>query len=281
MLCLHYVNQKGLHPRITMANFPGIYTAKRKDGSTYFRASATHMKKHISLGSFETEETASRAYKEARFVLEHSAITCEQYRLFSSLSYDKFICLINFRDHGIYFKTPIYLCHQYFEYHLSPDSILKFDRDDLFFYSSKKIQQKGGYLFVSNYGSQYSILSRYGIHPFAVYGRDYRMINGDPFDFRYSNILIINTYTGVHKQTGKDGVVTYLVKIHVNGDFIVGTYADEITAAIAYNKAADTLVVHGVQKEFIKNYIESMDRSAYLAAYHAISISRSITNYLP
>ena len=56
MLCLHYVNQKGLHPRITMANFPGIYTAKRKDGSTYFRASATHLKKHISLGSYETEE---------------------------------------------------------------------------------------------------------------------------------------------------------------------------------------------------------------------------------
>ena len=120
---------------------------------------------------------------------------------------------------------------------MSATEILKFDRDDLFFYASKKIQKKGGYLFVSDYGSQYSILSRYGIRPFSVYGRDYRMTNGDALDFRYSNIEIINQYAGVQRKESASGQVQYQTKIHVNGDFIVGTYADEISAAIAYNKA--------------------------------------------
>ena len=168
-----------------MAALPGIYTATKKDGSTYYRASITYLKKHISLGSFTTEELASRTYREARLILDHAEITLSEYSLFSCLSHDKFVCLINFRDNGIYFKTPIYLRRKYFEYHMSATEILKFDRDDLFFYASKKIQKKGGYLFVSDYGSQYSILSRYGIRPFSVYGRDYRMTNGDALDFRY------------------------------------------------------------------------------------------------
>lgn len=98
--------------------------------------------KHISLGSFTTEELASRTYREARLILDHAEITLSEYSLFSCLSHDKFVCLINFRDNGIYFKTPIYLRRKYFEYHMSATEILKFDRDDLFFYASKKIQKK-------------------------------------------------------------------------------------------------------------------------------------------
>lgn len=113
-----------------------------KDGSTYYRASITYLKKHISLGSFATEELASRTYREARLILDHTEITLSEYSLFSCLSHDKFVCLINFRDNGIYFKTPIYLRRKYFEYHMSATEILKFDRDDLFFYASKKIQKK-------------------------------------------------------------------------------------------------------------------------------------------
>lgn len=38
----------------------GVYTAKRKDGSTYFRASLTYRNKHISLGSYDHEKKRMR-----------------------------------------------------------------------------------------------------------------------------------------------------------------------------------------------------------------------------
>lgn len=264
-----------------MEHTTGIYTAKKKDGSLYYRASITFHTKHISLGSFESQTLAAQTYQEARLVLDNPDIRLAHYSQFSGLSHDKFIALLNFRDNGIYFKTPIYLRKQYFEYYLSEHEILKFDRDDLFFYASKKIQKKGGYLFVSDYGSQYSILSRYGIHPFSVYGRDYRMINQDRLDFRYSNIQIINLYAGVQKLERSGCQTVYRVKIHVNGDILVGTYDDEITAAIAYNKAADTLAAHGICKAYSKNYILSMTDAEYAAAYHKLSISKKITTLQP
>lgn len=264
-----------------MANLPGIYTAAKKNGSVYYRASITYRTKHISLGSFETEKQASQAYQEARLVLDHPEITLAQSALFTCLPHDKFVSLVNFRDNAIYFKTPIYLHRHFFEYYLSKTQILKFDRDDLFFYAAKKIQQKGGYLFVSDYGNQYGIISRYGIHPFSVYGRDYRMANGDALDFRYSNIQIINAYAGVQKKESANGPCIYQTKIHINGDFIVGIYDDEITAAIAYNKAADTLASHGICKAYARNYILSMNSTQYHAAYSAISISPKITTLAP
>ena len=190
-----------------MAALPGIYTATKKDGSTYYRASITYLKKHISLGSFATEELASRTYREARLILDHAEITLSEYSL----------------------------RRKYFEYHMSATEILKFDRDDLFFYASKKIQKKGGYLFVSDYGSQYSILSRYGIRPFSVYGRDYRMTNGDALDFRYSNILNINRYHGVFSYE-KNGATHYKVFIHINGNYKIGSYASETSMPASREK---------------------------------------------
>lgn len=264
-----------------MANLPGIYTAFKKNGSLYYRASITFHTKHISLGSFDTEELASCTYKEARLILDHPEITLSEYSLFSCLSHNKFVSLINFRDNGIYFKTPIYLRKKYFEYYLSATETLKFDRDDLFFYASKKIQKKGGYLFVTDYGSQYSILSRYGIRPFSVYGRDYRMVNGDVLDFRYSNIEIINRYSGVQKKESASGQTQYQTKIHVNGDIIVGTYPDEISAAIAYNKAADKLASCGICKAYARNYIVSMTSEQYHAAYTSIPVSKKLTMPAP
>lgn len=43
----------------------GVYTAKKKNGDTLYRSSITHKGKHISLGSFPSEETANNAYLEA------------------------------------------------------------------------------------------------------------------------------------------------------------------------------------------------------------------------
>ena len=40
----------------------GVYTAKRKNGTVYYRASLTYRNKHISLGSFVSDIDANRAY---------------------------------------------------------------------------------------------------------------------------------------------------------------------------------------------------------------------------
>ena len=52
-----------------MNYYPGITIAYHNDGSIYYRASVTHNRKHISLGSYPTPETGSRAYEEARTIL--------------------------------------------------------------------------------------------------------------------------------------------------------------------------------------------------------------------
>ena len=85
----------------------------------------------------------------------------------------KWVILINFRDNGIYFGTPIYARTKFFYYYLSPTYVLKFDIDDLFYYSSRKIMKRNGHLFVADYGMQVNILNRYGIRNFAVPGKDY------------------------------------------------------------------------------------------------------------
>ena len=52
------------------SNLPGVFTAKKKDGTIYYRASLTFKRRHISLGSFSCADDASRAYKEGqRFYL--------------------------------------------------------------------------------------------------------------------------------------------------------------------------------------------------------------------
>ena len=43
----------------------GVYTATKKDGTLYYRSSITFQNKHISLGSFSSEDLAATAYLEA------------------------------------------------------------------------------------------------------------------------------------------------------------------------------------------------------------------------
>lgn len=255
-----------------MAVLPGITTAYRKDGSCYYRSSITFRGKHISLGSFETPEEGSQAYREASELLNGSGHTPEDYSEAALLPFTKYISLINFRNNNIYIKTPIYLYPGYFLYYMEPDWILKFDRDDLFFYSSHTIQHRGGYLFVCHYGSQYGILSRYGIRKFAVEGRDYIFMNGDNRDYRYQNIKVLNHFMGVRKEQ-QHGKTIYTASIHINGNYIIGRYPTETDAAIAYNKAADFLNTQGFQKQFIRNYIQQLSKEDYLGRYHEISIS--------
>jgi hypothetical protein len=255
-----------------MAGSKGVYKAVKKNGDIYYRVSITYKMKHISLGSFDDEQTASAVYEDARKLLDGAPFVPDFYNHSLKLPYQKFITLLNFRDNGIYFQTPIYLRKQYFEYHLDEDTILKFDRDDLFFFAVHTICQRSGYLYYSNYGSQYKLLSRYGVKPFAVYGKDYLMVNGDRHDYRYSNIKILNLYVGVQSGETKSGTV-YTATIHINGNVIIGKYDNEIDAAIAYNKAADILHSNGFKRNYTQNYIYDLKKEEYLKRYSSIKIS--------
>ena len=259
---------------------PGVYIAYKKNGTAYYRASITYRNKHISLGSFHTEEDANLAYREAGRLLQGMSASMEDaFSLPTILSFGKVISLLNFRDNLIYFKNPIYLKNNYFIYYISKSDELKFDIDDLFYYSSHKIMRRKGHLFVSDYGMQINILSRYGIKNYAVAGRDYYFANEDPTDFRYSNIIVVNRYYGVAKITSSSGEY-YKVTIHINGNYTVGTYQSEEKAAIAYNKAVDLAKSSGVSKSFQTNYLEQLSPRQYAETYSQIKISEKYINYL-
>lgn len=259
---------------------PGAYIAYKKNGTAYYRASITYRSKHISLGSFDTEENANLAYQDAARMLGDVSITFEDaFSLPTILNFGKVISLLNFRDNLIYFKNPIYLRNNYFIYYISKSDELKFDIDDLFYYSSHKIMRRQGHLFVSDYGMQINILSRYGIKNYAVAGRDYYFANEDSTDFRYSNIIVVNRYYGVKKITSSNGEL-YKVQIHINGNYTVGTYRSEEKAAIAYNKAVDLAKKHGISKNFQMNYLEPYSPREYAEIYSRTKISEKYINYL-
>jgi len=98
----------------------GVYTAVRKDGTIYYRSNITYKSKHISLGSFDSELSASRAYATASTILLKETNSIEDsYFHTHALAFDKIVTLINFRDNGMYIKTPIYLRKNYFSYYLA------------------------------------------------------------------------------------------------------------------------------------------------------------------
>lgn len=254
----------------------GVYIGRKKSGQIYYRSSITYQGKHISLGSYESENGAHQAYLDAKNILSQPSIGISHYEESKTcLPFEKWVVIINFRDHNIYIKTPIYLMKHYFIYYLDPNNYLKFDIDDLFYYSNHKIMRRGGHLFVSDYGMQINILSRYGIKNYAVAGIDYIFVNGDITDLRYSNIEIRNPYHGV-KQKVKAGKVYYEAKVHVNGDYIVGKYSSDVEAAIAYNKAVLLLKEKNIRKNYFLNYIDSIEEIEYAKMLHKVRISKKI-----
>ncbi len=260
-------------------NFPGVMATQKKDGTAYYRSSITYRQKHISLGSYPSALLGHNAYLEGTRLICDYSLSIDDYSAENCLPFEKWVCLINFRDNQIYFSTPIYVRKKYFDYYLSPEEKLKFDIDDLFYYASHKIMRRGRHLFVADYGMQINIMSRYGIKNYAVEGRDFRFVNEDNMDFRYENIEIFNIYHGVTRKNTKDGI-RYIAKIHINGNYTIGSYASDTEAAIAYNKAVDILKKNGVSKNFVPNYLESLSPSTYADIYTKIHISKKITNYL-
>lgn len=259
-------------------NLPGTFTARKKDGTIYYRSSFTYKNKHISLGSFDTQQEAHLAYLEALKIIDNTDISIINYSKQSPLSFEKWVILCNFRDNSIYFSTPIYVRKQYFSYYLDPRTELKFSIDDLFYYSSHKIMRRNGHYFVADYGMQVTILNRYGIKSYGVPGKDYSHINGDIHDFRYENIEILNAYHGVRHVT-HHGKFMYQARIHINGYYVIGYYNSDLEAAIAYNKAIDILASRGCQKQFKQNYTEGISASKYADIYHGLKISSKILNY--
>ncbi|MCR5399246.1 MAG: hypothetical protein K6E68_06890 [Lachnospiraceae bacterium] len=260
--------------------YPGVYKAVKKDGTVYYRASFTYKNKHISLGSFDNPDDAHRVYTLANLLVSSSFMHVEDYTSDQLIPFDKWVVIINFRDNDIYFTTPIYMRKNYFSYYLSPTEELKFSIDDLFYYSSHKIMKRGGHLFVADYGMQVSIVSRYGIRPYAVEGRDYIHLNGDNSDYRYENIKVDNIYNGV-RLCHKGHKTMYQAVIHIRGNYVIGYFDDAIKAAIAYNKAIDVLNTNGLKKAYAQNYIESISASAYADIYSAITIPDKIRSYRP
>ncbi|MCR5323753.1 MAG: hypothetical protein K6E85_10855 [Lachnospiraceae bacterium] len=294
------------------STLPGVFRAVKKDGSTYFRASITFKGKHVSLGSFYDEKKAHLAYVSASELLGRKAIKQDKDKnknrnkdenkdedgdisvqdpfatadvlsyetADTPLSFSKWVMLINLRDNGIYCRGPIYLRTRYFDYFIDTKTVLRFGAEELFYYTNHTIQKRGGHLFVSDYGSQINILNRYGIPSYAVKNRDYYFKNGDEYDFRAGNIVIINKYHGVLCETCK-GRSVFTARIHVNGDMIIGRYDEETDAAIAYNKAADILRKNGFTINFTDNYIEDISDMEYRIRYEKIKISKKIRSARP
>lgn len=258
---------------------PGVFKARKKNGELYYRASITYNCKHISLGSYITEEEAHEAYILAGQILDDpEKWNINNYPTPCSLSFHKWVVLINVRDNRLYFRNPIYIKTRYFLYYIDTITALKFDIEDLFYYARYKISKRGGHLYTSEYGMQVNLLSRYGIKNYAVPGRDFVFVNGDNTDFRYSNIEIINPYHGVSKHF-KKGKPIYQAKIHINGDYIIGRYNTEEEAAIAYNKATNILKKKGLEKNFPQNYLDGMDEITYASIYQRLRISKKIREF--
>lgn len=260
-----------------------------KDGTEYYRVSLTCQNKHISLGSFDDYKTAAAVYSEANAIVRdekssHFVNAAEKITSYSSctsaLAFEKFMILLNLRDNNIYIKTPVYLCDKYFLYFFSPEIVLTFDIEDLFYYSGHKIMSRGGYFFVNDFGMQTSILARFGIRSHSVKGKDYLFRNGDEHDFRYSNVAVVNRYNGV-EQIEKNGRILYRTRIHINGNYTIGTYTSENEAAIAYNRAIDLLAEQLPDfKNYTRNYIEGLSHIEYASIYNTVKISRRFRHYI-
>ena len=258
----------------------GVFLAKKKDGSIYYRSNITHKGKHVSLGSYDDEETAAQAYEAAQRLYSDTSITLLNLDPGSlPLPFDKAVSIINHRDNGIYIKTPVYLQQGYFSYFLKGIGELKFDNDDLFYYSSHRILVHDGHLYVNDFGMQYGILSRFGIKNHAVAGRDYIFANGDDHDFRYQNIIVINRFHGV-RRSDKAGIIYHETRIHINGEYLIGRYSDDRIAAVAYNKAADAAINAGIRKSFPQNYIADYTAAEYADIYRSITLPAKYLKYL-
>ncbi len=252
-----------------------IYTLNKKNGTEY-RLYYKYKNKRIYLGSYKTYEFADRAFLEAQQLIMTKVSVDSFSDLNLSLPFHKAVSLINFRDNGVYFKNPIYICGDYFKYYYSKEIVFLFDNKDLFFFSTNKIAVRGNYIYTQDGITQKNILHRFDIPSYSVCGKDYRFKNDNPYDFRKDNLEIINRYIGVTYAI-KNGQPVYVAKIFVNRPVVVGHYHSEVEAAVAYNKAADLLSAKS-KTEYERNEIPYLTKAEYNALYESITVSSYLTS---
>lgn len=259
-----------------MTSSSGVFMDKKKNGEVIYRSSIYYKKKHISLGSFRREADARDAYLLAGDLLTRTPrMRLEDYDQTSPLSFSKWVCLINFRDTGRYWRTPVLVRGESFSYYIAPGYRLTFDLTDLPFFGTHAITRRGRHLCVTTDGRQVGILTRFGIHPYAVRERDYTFLDGNPRNLRRDNIQILNRWHGVRKEQ-RLGMPVYAARIHVNGDLLIGRYPTEEEAAIAYNKAADLLKEAGYLIDFPRNQLSELDDFDRERIYTLVKISERI-----
>lgn len=240
------------------------------NGKTQYKLYFVFESNKIYLGTYPSIETAEKVLKEAETLM--ASLKGPPHFEHTLLDYKKVVSLCNFRDHKKYLKNPIYLYATYFHYYLSKDCILIFDLRDLLYFSTYKIYKRGNYLYTQDSISQKSILSRFGIHNHSVISKDYFFKNGNPYDFRFENLVVVNNYKGV-KQKVKNNQFIYISYIHIKTNLILGHYESEIAAAIAYNKAIDLLRQQNRLHDYTYNTIPYITEAEYMAIYNSISLS--------
>ncbi len=229
----------------------------------------------IYLGTYPSMETAEKVLAEAKALMNApKGPPCFEH---ASLNYKKIVSLCNLRDHKKYMKNPIYLYGPYFHYYLSKDCILVFDSKDLFYFSTYRIYKRGNYLYTQDSISQQNILLRFGIPNHSVMNKDYFFKNGNPYDFRSENLVVVNGYKGVKQKLKKDKAI-YIAYIHTKTNLIIGHYESEMEAAIAYNKAIDLLHEQNLNHDYTPNTIPYITKTEYQAIYDRISVSPRLTN---
>lgn len=275
--------KKGIYNKET--KIKNVYKIVDSKNKVYYKALISLKGKRINLGRYKTENMGALACKEAYRL--YSAYDITLYNILSMYEDNKgviipfytMISIINYRDNKIFLRNPIYIRYNYISYFIDPIRELKFDIDELFFYSSHRILSRGNLFYVNNFGSQERLLNRYGIHSFSVRDRDYFFINGDYYDYRSTNIEVVNRYFGVFKKNYTDNRYYYEVRIHINGDFIIGRFKDEIMAAISYNKACDYANQMGLLKDFNQNYIDELSITSYKKIYDNIKLPKNYISY--
>ena len=60
----------------------------------------------------------------------------------------------------------------------------------------------------------------------------------------------------------------------------MGKYTTEVKAAVAYNKAVDYARSHGLQKNYIENYITELSAREYADLYTRLPLSDKFTSYI-
>ena len=81
---------------------PGVFEAKKKDGTIYYRSNLTFKNKHISLGSYDSEAAAHQAYRVASSILTDTASIEDSYYMTYALTFEKIVSLINLDTKVIY-----------------------------------------------------------------------------------------------------------------------------------------------------------------------------------